>query len=101
MSIAKWHGFNPKTEKVTINPAEAGLPGWSTLAAPPKGATPGSPAKRNPAPRSPSSVTAEPGTLYFFCAIHPWMQARPRSCRPAASGCGRGGSAMSQFEVVR
>src|SRR6476661_7283898 len=31
MSVAKWQGFNPKTEKIGINPAEAGLEGWSTL----------------------------------------------------------------------
>ena len=31
LSIAKWHGFNPKTEKITINPAKAGAEGWSTM----------------------------------------------------------------------
>ena len=31
MAIAKWHGFNPKTEKISINPVEAGPEGWSTL----------------------------------------------------------------------
>ena len=31
LSIAKWHGFNPKTEKITINPVEAGPAGWSTM----------------------------------------------------------------------
>ena len=31
LSIAQWHGFNPKTEQITINPAKAGLPGWSTM----------------------------------------------------------------------
>ena len=31
LSIAKWHGFNPKTEKITINPVEAGPEGWSTM----------------------------------------------------------------------
>ena len=25
-----WHGFNPKTEKITKNPAKAGPAGWST-----------------------------------------------------------------------
>jgi len=75
MSIAKWHGFNPKTEKVTINPARRACRAGAPSAAPPKGATPGSPAKRNPAPRYPAG-DAEPGTLYFFCAIHPWMQGK-------------------------
>ena len=30
LAIAKWHGFNPKTEEITINPAKAGPEGWST-----------------------------------------------------------------------
>jgi len=52
LSISKWHGFNPKTEKIGINPAKAGPEGWSTLGSPPRRATPGSPKRR--AARSPS-----------------------------------------------
>src|SRR3954452_20602892 len=33
-AIAKWHGFNPKSEKITINPAKAGPAGWSTMGTP-------------------------------------------------------------------
>jgi plastocyanin len=72
LSISIWHGFNPKTEKISINPAEAGPPGWST---------PGSTTKKGDSwftgEKKGSSfsqqVTAAPQTLYFMCAIHPWM----------------------------
>ncbi len=75
LSIAKWHGFDPKTEKVTINPANAGPEGWSTM---------GSTSKKGDSwftgekPRTSitQEVTAEPGTLYFICAVHPWMQGK-------------------------
>jgi plastocyanin len=76
MSIAKWHGFNPKTERITINPAKAGPEGWST---------PGDNAKKGdswfsgetkPGTSITQQVTAEPGTLYFICAIHPWMHGK-------------------------
>jgi hypothetical protein len=30
LAIATWHGFNPKTEKITKDPATAGPAGWST-----------------------------------------------------------------------
>lgn len=76
MSIAKWHGFDPKTEQITINPAKAGAPGWST---------PGDNTKKGDSwftgEKKGTSfaqlVTADPatdGTLYYMCAIHPWMQ---------------------------
>ena len=76
MSIALWHGFNPKTEKITVNPVEAGPEGWST-------------AGNNSGKKGDSwftgevkkgthfseEVTAKAGTrLYFICAVHPWMQ---------------------------
>lgn len=77
LAIAKWHGFNPKTEKISINPAKAGPEGWSTMgnATGKKGdswftgETKGGHISQQ--------VTAAPGTtLYFQCAIHPWMQGK-------------------------
>jgi hypothetical protein len=76
LSIAKWHGFDPKTERITINPAKAGAPGWSTL---------GSTTEKGdswftgekPGTSFSQPVSADPATtstLYFVCAIHPWMQ---------------------------
>jgi hypothetical protein len=76
LSIAEWHKFNPKTEKIGLNPVKAGPAGWSTLG-------------NNSGKKGDSwftgevkkgthlsqLVTAKAGsTLYFVCAIHPWMQ---------------------------
>jgi plastocyanin len=80
-SIAKWHGFNPETEKISVNPAKAGPAGWSTL---------GSTSKKGDSwftgEKKGSSitqeVTASPGTLYFMCAVHPWMQGKIQVTAP-------------------
>jgi plastocyanin len=77
MSVAKWHGFNPKTEKITINPAKAGAEGWSTLGSTSKKGDSWFTEKKGDSLTQ--QVTADPattGTLYFFCAIHPWMQGK-------------------------
>jgi hypothetical protein len=73
LAIAEWQGFNKK-EEVTINPAEAGAAGWDTMGSVTKpgdswftGTKPGASFEQ--------VVSAAPGTtLYFMCAIHPWMQ---------------------------
>ena len=76
MSIAKWHGFNPKTEQITINPAKAGPEGWSTLGSnSAKGDSWFTGEKKGTS--FSQVVTADPATtptIYFMCAIHPWMQ---------------------------
>lgn len=74
LAIAKWHGFNPKTEKISINPAKAGPEGWSTMgnATGKKGDSWFTGEK--PGGKITQQVTAAPGTtLYFQCAVHPWM----------------------------
>ncbi len=73
LAVAKWHGFNPKTEKITINPAKAGPAGWSTAgdATGKKGDSWFSGETKGG--HFSQEVTAEPGTLYFICAVHPWM----------------------------
>jgi hypothetical protein len=74
LAIAKWHGFNPKTEKISINPAKAGPAGWSTMgnATGKKGDSWFTGEKKGG--HFSQEVTAEPGTtLYFVCAVHPWM----------------------------
>jgi plastocyanin len=70
LSIAKWQGFT-KDEKITINPAEAGPEGWST---------PGSTSVKGDSwftskkgQTFAQEVTAQPGTIHFICAVHPWM----------------------------
>lgn len=84
LSIAKWHGFNPKTEKISVNPAKAGNAGWSTM---------GSPSKKGdswftgekPGTSISQIVSANTGTLYFMCAIHPWMQGKINVVAPLVS----------------
>jgi plastocyanin len=81
LSVAQWHGFNPKTEQISINPAKAGPAGWSTM---------GSTSKKGdswftgekPNTSFTQQVTANPGTLYFMCAIHPWMQGKVQVVAP-------------------
>ena len=77
LAIAKWHGFNPKTEKITTNPAKAGPEGWSTMgnATGKKGDSWFTGEK--PGSKISQQVTALPGTtLYFQCAVHPWMHGK-------------------------
>jgi plastocyanin len=75
LSVAQWHGFNPKTEQITINPAKAGLPGWSTMGSITKKGDSWFTGEKKGTSFS-QQVTAEPGTIYFMCAIHPWMQGK-------------------------
>ena len=77
LSISKWHGFDPKTEKITINPAEAGPEGWSTLGSNTKKGDSWFTGEKKKGTSFTQQVTADPATtptLYFLCAIHPWMQ---------------------------
>jgi hypothetical protein len=84
LAIAKWHGFNPKTEEITINPAKAGPAGWSTMgnAFGKKG---DSWVTEKKGESFAQEVTAEVGTrLYFMCAIHPWMHGSVKVTAPPA-----------------
>ncbi|MGV1048261.1 MAG: cupredoxin domain-containing protein [Solirubrobacterales bacterium] len=72
-SIAKWHGLNAK-EEVTINPAEAGPEGWSTMGSVSKKGDSWFTQKQGDA--FSQQVTAKPGTLYFICAVHSWMHGK-------------------------
>lgn len=74
LAIAKWHGFNPKTERISKNVVRVGPAGWSTEGnatnkkgdswyTEKKGAT------------FSQAVTAKAGTsLHYICAVHPEMQ---------------------------
>lgn len=84
MSIAKWHGFNPKTEKITINPVKAGPEGWSTMGNN-KGKKGDSwfTGESKKGTHTIEKVTAKAGTtLYFVCAVHPWMQGSVKVVAP-------------------
>lgn len=74
LSIAKWHGFNPKTEKISVNPAEAGPEGWSTMGSTSKKGDSWFTEKKGESLAQ--LVSAQPQTLYFMCAVHPWMQGK-------------------------
>jgi hypothetical protein len=76
LAIATWHKFNPKTEEISLNPAKAGPAGWSTM-----GTATGKKGDSWFTEKKGSSitqeVTAEVGTtLYFMCAVHPWMHGK-------------------------
>jgi hypothetical protein len=83
LSIAEWHHFNPKTEKVSKPEVEVGPLGWSTMGSVKtegdswfSGEKPGGEVDRK--------VTAKAGTtLYFMCAVHPWMQGSIKVLPPA------------------
>lgn len=75
LAIAKWHGFNPKTERITKNFVQAGPAGWSTMgnATGKQGDSWFSGEKKGG--KIAKTVTAEAGTtLYYICAVHPEMQ---------------------------
>lgn len=77
-AIAHWHGVKgngPPTE----NPAEAGAEGWSTMGSlTEKGDSwfTGEKPKASIEQRVDAGATAGPVTIYFMCAIHPWMHGK-------------------------
>jgi len=77
LAIAKWHGVKGEGP-VTVNPAKAGPEGWSTLGSASKKGDSWFTGNKKGTSFS-QQVTADPATtptLYFVCAIHPWMQGK-------------------------
>jgi hypothetical protein len=75
-AIAAWHGFDER-EEISVNPAEAGAPGWSTMGNLRRPGDSWFSESRGDSFSQP--VTAAAGTtLYFVCAIHPWVHGRIR-----------------------
>jgi hypothetical protein len=74
LAIAQWHGFNPKTERISKNVIRVGPAGWST-----EGNATGKKGdswytEKKGATIS-QTVTAKAGTsLHYICAVHPEMQ---------------------------
>jgi hypothetical protein len=73
-AIANWQGVKGEGAP-TINPATAGAEGWDTSGSVKKkgdswftGTKPGASFSQQ--------VSAGPQTLYFMCAIHPWMHGK-------------------------
>jgi plastocyanin len=74
LAIAQWHGFNPKTERISKNVVRVGAAGWSTMgdAAGKKG---DSWYTEKKGATFSQAVTAKAGTtLSYICAVHPEMQ---------------------------
>ena len=72
-AIAEWQGVHGEGVP-TINPAEAGLPGWDTEGTP---TSPGDSwfSGMKPGARFAQEVTAKaPTRLWFMDAIHPWLR---------------------------
>ena len=85
LAIAKWHGFSPKTERITINPAKAGLAGWSTMGnATGKKGDSWFTEKKGETLSQEVTATA-PSTIYFICAVHPWMHGQVKVLPPPTS----------------
>jgi len=80
LAVAIWHGFNPKTERITKNPAKAGAAGWSTAGSASKKGDSWFTEKKGET--FSQEVTAEAGTLYYLCAVHPWMQGKVNVTAP-------------------
>lgn len=80
LSIAKWHGFDPKTEQITVDPATAGPEGWSTMGSTSKKGDSWFTEKKGDSLAQ--LVSAQPQTLYFMCAVHPWMQGKIKVVAP-------------------
>lgn len=73
-AIANWHGVKGQGAP-TINPAEAGPEGWSTMGTiHSKGDSWFTGFKPNAS--FVQTVSAAPQTIYFMCAIHPWMHGK-------------------------
>ena len=72
-AVAEWQGVHGEGVP-TINPSEAGLPGWDTPGAP---GVPGDSwfTGVKPGTHFAQEVTAKAGRrLWFMCAIHPWVR---------------------------
>jgi hypothetical protein len=74
-AIATWHGVKGNGP-VKVNPVEVGTPGWSTLGSLTEkgdswftGEKPGTSIEQ----RVSADTSAGPTTIYFMCAVHPWM----------------------------
>jgi hypothetical protein len=84
MAIAQWHGVKGNGP-VKVNPVEVGLEGWDTL---------GSLTKKGdswftgskPNTSIVQKVSAAAGsTIYFLCAVHPWMHGSIEVVAPPAA----------------
>jgi hypothetical protein len=73
-AIANWHGVKGEGPP-TKNPATAGPEGWSTMGTLHKKGDSWFTGTK-PKASFTQTVTAQPTTLYFMCAVHPWMHGK-------------------------
>jgi hypothetical protein len=85
LAIAKWHGFNPKTERITVNPAKAGAAGWSTMGSTSKKGDSWFSGEKKGGHFSQEVTAAAGTTLYYLCAVHPWMQGKVNVTSPVVA----------------
>jgi plastocyanin len=83
LSIAEWHKFNPKTEKIALDPVKAGPAGWSTMGNNSKTGDSWFTEKKGESFEQ--QVTATPGTLYYLCAVHSFMQGQVKVVAPTVA----------------
>lgn len=75
MAIAKWHGVKGEGPP-KINPVDVGPEGWSTMGSLKKKGDSwftGNKPKASNVQQILADPGSEPKTIYFMCAIHPWM----------------------------
>jgi plastocyanin len=80
LSIATWHKFNPKTEKIGLDPVEVGPKGWSTAGDNSKKGDSWFTEKKGESFEQ--QVTAATGDLYYICAVHSFMQGKVKVVAP-------------------
>lgn len=77
-AIARWHGVKGNGPP-SLNPAEAGAEGWSTMGSLTENGDSwftGEKPNATITQRVAAGATAGPVTIYFMCAIHPWMHGK-------------------------
>ena len=83
MAIAHWHGTNGNGP-VTKNPTKAGAAGWDTLGSVTKTGDSWFTGEKKSGTSIVQPVTAAAGTtIYFMCAIHPFMHGSIEVLPPA------------------
>lgn len=73
MAIAHWHGVKGNGP-VKVNPVDAGLEGWDTLGSVTKEGDSWFTGSKSGTSITEKVTAAAGTTIYFMCAIHPWMQ---------------------------
>lgn len=81
-AIAIWHGVKGEGAP-TKNPATAGAEGWSTMGTVHKKGDSWFTGNK-PKASFTQTVTAVPTTLYYMCAVHPWMHGKITVLAPGA-----------------